>query len=105
MILKQMKPMFNGLGDMSQKDMGKLGKLLMRWLELNNENLDEMKETTDRTSEELEQVKGRFDEYESTIAMMQAFLLENDLFERFLTFSDEVINDFLKDQKPKLYLV
>lgn len=104
-LINQMKPMFNKLGELTKKETDRLGTLFARWLVLNNEHLAEIKETADRTSEEIENVKETLNEYETTIAMMEAFLIENDLYENFLVFSDELINEFLKDQKPKLHLV
>lgn len=104
-LLKQITPMMNNFGSLSKSEANKLGKLFARWMNLNNERIDEIQNTAYQTSEELTEYKETLNEYETTIALTEAFLVENDLYESFLVFSDEVINDFLKDQKPKLRLV
>jgi hypothetical protein len=104
-IIKQMEPMFNRLGELTKEETARLGTLFARWLVLNNEHLAEIKQTSDQTSKEVEIIKEKLDENETTIALMQVFLLENELFESFLVFADEVIADFYKNKKPNLTLV
>jgi hypothetical protein len=84
--------------ELTNEEMDELGKITIRLLKLNQQRNDEVAANANLALEKIS-------EYESAIGIMEVFLLENDLYEQFLVFSDELIQDFVKNKKPNLTLV
>lgn len=104
-LIEELLPLIDKTGDLSKEDIDNLAGKVFKLALLNKQRLDELEVTVKQAEITVEELKGKIGEYETSIAMAEAFLIENDLYESFLVFSDEVIQDFMKKKKTHLTLV
>lgn len=89
----------------SNTDVNELADLTLELMILNDERIRDIEKENKQTSDNMKILQQRLQEYETSLALVETFLLENGLYEEFLAFSDEVIQDFAKEQKLHLTLV
>jgi hypothetical protein len=97
-IIKEIKPLMDKQEELTNEEMNSLSGNLFELALLNKKRIDELEVTVNQTSE-------RLMECENVTGIMEAFLLEKDLYKDFLIFADELVQDFFEKQRPKLKLV